>query len=132
MNSIGNVTAAKQRSLGRTNRIARYYMDHRSIAKTVGQNLRRIRIAERLTQKRMGDLLGVSGQQVQKYESGESQLSVSRLIQFCWSVGVSPDHAVAGLMPRHPFEDFSSHSHDETPKVRTPTTLCLKGRPSPL
>ena len=47
----------------------------------IGQRLRALRIFGRVSQKGLGDALGVSFQQVQKYENGSNRLSAARLLQ---------------------------------------------------
>ena len=53
------------------------------ILKRVRKEMQGIRNYKGLSQKEMGDILGVTGQQVAKYESGENQIKVSTLILFC-------------------------------------------------
>jgi transcriptional regulator with XRE-family HTH domain len=45
----------------------------------VGERVREARLANRLSQKELGDLLGVSFQQIQKYESGVNRVAGARL-----------------------------------------------------
>jgi len=45
----------------------------------VGQNLRRYRRAAKLSQTALGDRVGVTFQQVQKYEKGTNRIGASRL-----------------------------------------------------
>lgn len=47
----------------------------------VGQNLRRGRLARGHTQSELGEALGISFQQVQKYERGSNRLSASMLVK---------------------------------------------------
>ena len=56
----------------------------------VGARVRAARLAHGLTQREFARRLGVSKQQVWKYENGESQLSVSRLAQIARLLGLSP------------------------------------------
>lgn len=44
----------------------------------LGRNVRERREARGMTQAELGELLGVTAQQVQKYERGESQMAASR------------------------------------------------------
>jgi len=43
--------------------------------KTLGKNLKTLRMSAGMSQKELGVLLGVTFQQVQKYESGRNRLS---------------------------------------------------------
>lgn len=47
----------------------------------IGQLIREIRKAQRMSQMRLAALVGVSYQQIQKYEKGTSTISVDRLKQ---------------------------------------------------
>jgi transcriptional regulator with XRE-family HTH domain len=54
----------------------------------VGQNLRRARLARGYSQTELGDALGISFQQVQKYERGANRLSASRLVRAARFLGI--------------------------------------------
>lgn len=62
-----------------------------SVSKMIGNNLRAIRLQHNLTQKQVAKYLGVSFQQLQKYETGKNQVSSSRLMQFHEIYGVPYD-----------------------------------------
>lgn len=49
------------------------------MADMIAQNLRLIRKMKGLSQSNLGQLIGVTGQMVQKYESGQSEISSSTL-----------------------------------------------------
>ncbi|PZO03839.1 MAG: transcriptional regulator [Alphaproteobacteria bacterium] len=57
----------------------------------VGERLRALRRAARLTQTALGNRIGVTFQQVQKYENGSNRMSASRLwlVARCLGVPVS-------------------------------------------
>jgi len=65
--------------------------------KTVGQRIRERRRKLRITQTQLADLIGISYQQVQKYEAGLNHLSLERLMQFAKLLSVSPDHFYQGI-----------------------------------
>ena len=55
-----------------------------------------------LSQRKLADALGVSSQQMQKYENGTSRLSVSRLCAIAAILDVAPEYFFAGAPPlRH-------------------------------
>lgn len=56
----------------------------------IGQRLRSYRKARKLTQTDLGAGLGVTFQQIQKYENGRNRISGSRLIEVCKLLDVSP------------------------------------------
>ena len=49
------------------------------IDKVIGRNIRIHRLAKKLSQTELGDELGVSFQQVQKYENGTNRVGSGRL-----------------------------------------------------
>ncbi|HXQ10495.1 MAG TPA: helix-turn-helix transcriptional regulator [Caulobacteraceae bacterium] len=63
----------------------------------VGLNLRRARLLRKLSQTQLGDALGISFQQIQKYERGVNRLSTSMLIRGARFLGISP----VELLPQH-------------------------------
>lgn len=58
------------------------------IDRAIGRNIRFHRILRGLTQAELGIALGVSYQQVQKYEQGASAIAVSRLADIARVLGV--------------------------------------------
>lgn len=58
------------------------------ISSEIGSVIRELRKAAGMSQMRLADKIGVSYQQVQKYEKGASKLSVPRLLQFADVFGV--------------------------------------------
>ena len=59
------------------------------VDKIIGQRLRSFRLAKAMSQEDLGTYLGVSFQQIQKYESGTNRLSGSRLITSAKVLGAS-------------------------------------------
>jgi transcriptional regulator with XRE-family HTH domain len=57
---------------------------------TVARNLRRFRIARGLSQTELGKAVGVTFQQIQKYEKGANAIAPGRLRQMCELLGVAP------------------------------------------
>ena len=55
----------------------------------VGNRVRELRTRAGLSQTDLGEKLGVSFQQVQKYEKGVNRMGASRLIQICDALKVS-------------------------------------------
>jgi transcriptional regulator with XRE-family HTH domain len=56
---------------------------------TVARNMRRFRIARGLSQTELGNAVGVTFQQIQKYESANA-IAPGRLRQMCELLGVAP------------------------------------------
>lgn len=61
----------------------------------VGMNLRRTRLARGLSQTELGDALGISFQQIQKYERGVNRVSASMLVKAARFLSIEP----AELLP---------------------------------
>ena len=55
----------------------------------IGARMRDRRIALGLTQEDLGQKLGVSFQQVQKYENGSNRVSAARLFEICEALDLS-------------------------------------------
>lgn len=59
---------------------------------TLGQRIRARRIEAAMSQAELGDRLGVSFQQVQKYEKGVNRVSAVRLAEIAKALGESLDY----------------------------------------
>lgn len=55
----------------------------------VGQKIRRRRWMTGMTQKQLGDAVGIKFQQIQKYETGANRVSASRLFEISQALDVS-------------------------------------------
>ncbi|MFC4352772.1 helix-turn-helix domain-containing protein [Fodinicurvata halophila] len=77
----------------------------------IGHRLRERRVALGLSQSELADKLGVSFQQVQKYESGANRISGSRL----WDISTALETPVSYFFEGLDSEGFGS---DETPLDR--------------
>jgi transcriptional regulator with XRE-family HTH domain len=60
---------------------SRHLQKDKEIAKLLGDEIVNNRLLKNLTQKELGSLLGLSVQQIQKYEYGETNISIYRLIE---------------------------------------------------
>jgi transcriptional regulator with XRE-family HTH domain len=65
------------------------------VDKIIGQRMRSFRLAKHMSQGDLGKHLGVTFQQIQKYENGKNRLSVSRLITAAKVLGTSVEQ-IAG------------------------------------
>lgn len=54
----------------------------------VGARIKNLRLRNKLSQTRLGEQVGVTFQQIQKYENGTNRVSASRLAQFAKFFGV--------------------------------------------
>ena len=58
------------------------------IDKVIGRNIRIHRLSKKMSQTELGDQLGVSFQQVQKYENGTNRVGSGRLYQIAAILGL--------------------------------------------
>ncbi|WP_312813001.1 helix-turn-helix transcriptional regulator [Brevundimonas sp.] len=70
-------------------------MGNKSLDIEIGRRLRQARMAKGLTQKEMAAAIGLSHQSIQKYENGESRLSLSTLALLRHQLGIE----AADLLP---------------------------------
>lgn len=101
----------------------------RDIDLRVGRNLRGIRKSRSLTQKDLGAGVGLTLQQIQKYENGSNRINVSRLHQFSEILGVPVSQFFAG-----PGEIEAKPPAEELPRAISPEDaelLAMFGQISP-
>jgi transcriptional regulator with XRE-family HTH domain len=55
----------------------------------IGARMREQRLALSMSQEKLGKQLGISFQQIQKYESDENRISAARLFDICKALNVS-------------------------------------------
>ena len=73
---------------------------NQDISTAIGNDLRGFREFLGMTQQEFGTLLGgITYQQVQKYESGESRLSLERLFTLCRNTGIDATTILPDLLP---------------------------------
>ena len=85
----------------------------------IGQNIKFYRRLHGMSQKDLGDRLGVSSQQIQKYESGANQIGAARLHEAAKAMdipvsrffdGLREAEEILGVREAPPSEDFSQDS----------------------
>lgn len=64
--------------------------------KQIGGRLRALRVAKGWSQEKLGDELGLTFQQVQKYEKGTNRISGSRILKVCSLLGTTPNVLLTG------------------------------------
>ncbi|MEM9668132.1 MAG: helix-turn-helix transcriptional regulator [Pseudomonadota bacterium] len=101
-----------------------------SIDKVIGTQIRQRRIMMGLTQDQVADTLGISYQQIQKYETGSNRVSASRLYEIAtllntdigWFFPSNDRQYLAedsdSASPRHVIELVRRFSRIENQKVR--------------
>ena len=68
-----------------------------NIDQLVGQRLRARRLEIGMSQEHLADLLGITFQQVQKYEKGVNRVAVGRLLDIAVALEISPGSFLDGL-----------------------------------
>lgn len=63
----------------------------------IGQRLRTLRTARNLSQEKLGKAVGLTFQQIQKYESGANKISIATLLDICAHLGCHIDYFIEGL-----------------------------------
>lgn len=91
----------------------------------IGSQIRVLRLQAGLSQKGLGERLGISFQQIQKYEKGANRISASRLMQIAAALDAPMDYfyrtlpgAAAVLRERPP-------DYDPVPEIFTPDSIAL-------
>jgi transcriptional regulator with XRE-family HTH domain len=67
-----------------------------SLDVAIGANIRAERERARVSQDYLAGLLGISHQQVQKYEAGATRVSAARLVEIGRALAVQPGHLLKG------------------------------------
>ncbi|MEQ8450011.1 MAG: helix-turn-helix transcriptional regulator [Nitratireductor sp.] len=67
------------------------------VDKAVGARVRELRIRAGVSQVELGRALGVSFQQIQKYEKGSNRMGASRLVQVSNALGVTVETLFDGV-----------------------------------
>ncbi|OYU51748.1 MAG: transcriptional regulator [Alphaproteobacteria bacterium PA1] len=105
-----------------------FMINHRrstSVDAYVGCRLKQRREDLGMSQERLAELLGLSFQQVQKYERGLNRVGASRLFQLCGLLGVEPSFFFDGLSV--PLGPGVSESQSEAETLSTASLLAAPG-----
>jgi transcriptional regulator with XRE-family HTH domain len=70
------------------------------IDQQVGARLRMQRMLVGMSQEKLGEALGVTFQQIQKYEKGSNRISASTLKQIAWALNVQPSFFLEDAAPK--------------------------------
>lgn len=71
------------------------FEDKMQLSELIGQKIRRYRLREGMTQTQLANRLGMSYQQIQKYEQGKNRISVEHL----WAIGCVLSRSVLDFVP---------------------------------
>lgn len=73
-------------------------VDLNDIELHIGKQIKMMRMSRKISQKELAKQMGITYQQVQKYENGLNRISVSRLWQVCNIFGVTPDFLYENIL----------------------------------
>lgn len=93
-------------------------MSHTTFYVRLGSLLRERREAMHLSMREVGVAAAVSWQQIQKYEQGQSALSVERLLTLCRILHVEPSHIVNILCYDAPGAPFTERAAVYLERIR--------------
>lgn len=85
------------------------------IDQLIGERLKEIRKLKKLTQEDVAEKLGVSFQQIQKYENGKNRISFSRLYELSNFMNVPLESFVSNIHESASPEGFSSKPQSRIP-----------------
>ncbi|OHV85926.1 helix-turn-helix domain-containing protein [Ensifer sp. LCM 4579] len=68
----------------------------------IGQRIRHFRQAQGLSQTDLASAVGVTFQQMQKYEKGTNRVSTSALILICKTLGITPNDVIGQFFEQEP------------------------------
>ncbi|MDR6953826.1 transcriptional regulator with XRE-family HTH domain [Ancylobacter sp. 3268] len=68
-----------------------------TMEKEIGRRVRAARCQAGMSQARLGEHLGLTFQQIQKYENGSNRISASALVRLAKVLGTTPGELLAGL-----------------------------------
>ncbi len=68
----------------------------------MGERIRALRHLKGISQVDLGEALGVTFQQVQKYERGRNRLSINMFITVCKALGAHPMELIGSYFPDDP------------------------------
>jgi transcriptional regulator with XRE-family HTH domain len=75
-----------------------------SVDRRIGQRVKQRRLEMGMSQERLAELLGVTFQQIQKYEKGVNRVAASRLFELASALGVGLAYFFEGLTAASPEE----------------------------
>ncbi len=83
----------------------------------VGKKIRQARLVRGMTQSAVAKDLGLSFQQLQKYETGYNRVSASKLFELSQLLGVSPSYFFEGLVSGEEQPVSTALMDDQTAKA---------------
>jgi transcriptional regulator with XRE-family HTH domain len=84
-----------------------------ALDKTIGARVRKLRMVRGLSQEKLAEQLGITFQQVQKYEQGSNRISVSRLVHISKALKSPIAYFFDNLDTSVPVTGFAEQTQDE-------------------
>ena len=81
------------------------------IDRYIGNRMRLLRLARNISQIDVANYLGITFQQIQKFETGANRLSAGRLWKVCEILDTSPNYFYQGLIRHNPRKEAISGYH---------------------
>jgi transcriptional regulator with XRE-family HTH domain len=78
----------------------------------VGVAIRRYRLARKMSQEQLAAALGITFQQIQKYEAGTNSIATGSLAMLCEIFQVTPNDLYCSRFKGSPMADFPAISDD--------------------
>lgn len=82
------------------------------VDKRIGQRVKQRRLELGMSQERLAELLGVTFQQIQKYEKGVNRVAASRLFELSSALGVALGYFFEGLTAGQPQAGVAEEGQD--------------------
>lgn len=80
----------------------------------VGRRLKLLRKQRGISQKQLAERLGVTFQQIQKYEKGLNRLPASRMLSICFALDITPNDLFHDLLTKEfPVKDPLDYTREE-------------------
>ncbi len=98
-------------------------IQNENIDVSVGRRLRERRTLLGLSQTELAESVGLTFQQIQKYERGANRISASRLYQFACLLDVSVDYFFDGIVDEENGNDLLPEGSDDPARMREVLSL---------
>ncbi len=86
----------------------------------VGRRLKLLRNQKYISQKELAGRLGVTFQQIQKYEKGLNRLPASRMLAICFSLDITPNDLFRDLLSKeYPPKESVTYTDQEMELIET-------------
>ncbi len=86
----------------------------------VGRRLKLLRKQKHISQKALSERLGITFQQVQKYEKGLNRLPAGRMLAICLALDITPNDLFRDLLSKeYPIKEPADYTNQEMELIET-------------